>query len=215
LLNDKLTDPAGYAAGGLLSTTEDLFRFNQSLYSGKLLSPDALSIMFTPVNENYGYGWQITKQFNRTVFNHRGETHGFSSYMVRFPEANNLFIAVVSNVEEQSTKAVACDIAALYFDVPQTAGLHSGVTDARSWENYTGDFQLSTGDTRTIGMKSGFLYYKSGNVEYKLLPLSFDEFALEEAAEIRLKFVKNADGSVEMIRSSCGQEEMRGKKTIR
>ncbi|MCI0618871.1 beta-lactamase family protein [bacterium] len=211
LMNDKLADPAGYAAGGLLSTAEDLFRFDQALHSGKLISAQALSKMFTPASDNYGYGWQITKQFNRSALCHRGGTHGFSSYFVRYPD-DRMFIAVLSNVEEQSTRAVACDIASLIFNHALLAVPEPPHTHAESLRSYIGDFRLTTGEIRTIEMESGALYYKSGNAKYKLLPLSSDEFVLEDAEEIRLKFVKAVDGSIEMVRSSCGQEEMRGKK---
>lgn len=212
LMNDKLVDPAAYAAGGLLSTTEDLFRFDQALHSGKLISAQALSKMFTPANDNYGYGWQITKQFNRSALCHRGETHGFSSYFVRYPD-DRMFIAVLSNVEEQSTRAVACDIASLIFNYPLVSIRDHPQIREESLRIYAGDFQLTTGEIRTIELESGSLYYKSGNAKHKLVPLSSNEFFLEDAEEIRLKFLKAVDGSVEIVRSSCGQEERTGKKT--
>ena len=183
----------------------------QDHVDGKLLPMDLLSTMFTPLYESYGYGWQITKQFNRRAFNHRGGTHGFSSFMVRYPDEDNLFIVVLSNVEDQSTRAVACDIAALYFHVVQSTINHISV-DGVDLANYAGDYELSTGDRRTIIMKSGNLYYKSSSAEYKLILISAGEFIIEEAEEVHLKFNKRVDGSIEMVRSSCGQEEMRGVK---
>jgi CubicO group peptidase (beta-lactamase class C family) len=45
-----------YAAGGMVSTAEDLRKFSAALYSGKLVSAAALKQMLTPVMEEYAFG---------------------------------------------------------------------------------------------------------------------------------------------------------------
>ena len=51
-----------YAAGSLYSTTEDLLKWDQALYTDRLLPAAAKQTMWTPVKENYAYGW-----FDRTA----------------------------------------------------------------------------------------------------------------------------------------------------
>ena len=53
-----MTIPHG--AGALYSTTEDLLRWNQALFGGKLLSAASLEKMTTPVKNDYGFGIAIT-----------------------------------------------------------------------------------------------------------------------------------------------------------
>lgn len=51
-----------YAAGAMFSTVEDLARFADALYSGRLLNPATLDEMLTPGLGEYGYGLWIWQQ---------------------------------------------------------------------------------------------------------------------------------------------------------
>lgn len=48
-----------YAAGGIYSTVEDLYKWSKALNTDKLISKESLKEMFTPHEEGYGYGWFI------------------------------------------------------------------------------------------------------------------------------------------------------------
>src|SRR6516225_7053585 len=48
-----------YAAGSLYSTVEDIYKWDQALYTDKLLPADLKQKLFTPNLENYGFGWNI------------------------------------------------------------------------------------------------------------------------------------------------------------
>ena len=52
-----MTQP--YAAGSLYSTVEDLYKWDQALYTEKVLSEASKQRMFTPGLSDYGYGWEI------------------------------------------------------------------------------------------------------------------------------------------------------------
>lgn len=116
LINDKPKDPAGYSAGGLLSTVEDFLLLDRALYSNELLSKESLSQMFAAFKNEYGYGWKVTNQFNRRVFNHNGGTHGFSSHVARYPD-EKLLIVVLSNIENDRPQGLACNIAEIIFGI--------------------------------------------------------------------------------------------------
>ena len=49
-----------YSAGGLYSTVEDLYRWDQALYTEKLISSKSLAEILTHGKGSYGYGWYIT-----------------------------------------------------------------------------------------------------------------------------------------------------------
>ena len=75
-----------YAAGGLYSTVEDLYRWDQSLYTNQLISKNLRDKMFTPFAPipdsgglSYGYGWLIGKEFNQSVVMHGGGINGFNT----------------------------------------------------------------------------------------------------------------------------------------
>ena len=87
-----------YAAGSLYSTVEDLFAWNEALFSGKLLSPQSFSQMITPVKNNYGYGIGSRTMFNRKAISHGGGINGFNTTLVRLPD-EKLTVTVLRNVD--------------------------------------------------------------------------------------------------------------------
>jgi hypothetical protein len=58
-------------SAGLYSTTEDLLRWQNALYGGKVLSKVSLDKMTRPFKDDYGLGAYI-----RTIDGRRAATHG-------------------------------------------------------------------------------------------------------------------------------------------
>jgi D-alanyl-D-alanine carboxypeptidase len=57
LINDMPVYPENwFAAGGMYSTTNDLMKFANALYGGKLLSAASLDLMLKPGLDRYGFG---------------------------------------------------------------------------------------------------------------------------------------------------------------
>lgn len=89
-----------YAAGSLYSTVEDLYEWDQALYTDKVLPAKSRDLMFTPTLDNYGYGWIIRKtkapgtEREIRVVGHGGGIHGFSTLIERIPEDKHLIVLV-------------------------------------------------------------------------------------------------------------------------
>jgi CubicO group peptidase (beta-lactamase class C family) len=81
-------------SGGILSTVEDLAKFNNECFNTqKLLSKELYQKMFTPFIKNwqhYGYGWWITDRIidndTVTLISHGGSTDGYKAYSTRIVE---------------------------------------------------------------------------------------------------------------------------------
>ncbi len=86
-----------YAAGGLYSTVEDWLRLDKALYTEQLLGAELRRKMFTPVRNNYGYGWGIRKVAGHEAAAHAGAIAGFRSAVLRLPD-DHLCVAVFSNL---------------------------------------------------------------------------------------------------------------------
>jgi CubicO group peptidase (beta-lactamase class C family) len=203
LINDNLKDPAAYAAGGLLSTTADFLLFDQALYTNQLLSPAGLSTMFTAYKNEFGGGWKVTTQLNRPVYNFNGSTHGFSSHIVRYPN-ERLLIVVLSNVENERPQGVACNLAEIVFGIYRSPIKVKKETLSK----YAGEYADSSGLVRVIKLAGENLVYQVNDNLYNLVPLAQDEFYVESADETRFRFVP-AQGGIEMIRTSCGKEDLK------
>lgn len=117
LRNIDYDDHAAYAAGGLLSTADDLFRWSRGMLSGQLFRAGLVDESLTPTLGDYGYGWQVRQFFDRRIFNHTGEIDGFASHLAHYPD-DGLTVIVLSNIENDSAILRACDIAARLFEWP-------------------------------------------------------------------------------------------------
>jgi CubicO group peptidase (beta-lactamase class C family) len=107
---DKTSEPAfqgspsvGFSCGGIYSTVEDLYLWDQALYTDQLIPQTALDAMFSPYAAafdssipNYGYGWIIEEQAGHRVVYHQGATDGFKAYIMRFPDVR-ITIILLSN----------------------------------------------------------------------------------------------------------------------
>jgi len=80
-----------FSAGGIYSTVEDMYRWNEALTEdGELLSAQSWKQMFTEYPEathegqHYGYGVVISRlKFGKLLYYHGGGVEGFSSSIVR------------------------------------------------------------------------------------------------------------------------------------
>jgi CubicO group peptidase (beta-lactamase class C family) len=108
-----------HAAGSLYSTAEDMYRWDQALYTEQLIPRLLLDEMFTPVHYGYGYGWRISPPGMRRSFSHSGFMTGVSNFMARYPN-DRVFILVLSNLEIANARGINQHIATLIFEPPAT-----------------------------------------------------------------------------------------------
>ncbi|WP_299821532.1 serine hydrolase domain-containing protein [uncultured Pontibacter sp.] len=93
---------------GIYSTVEDLYKWDQALYTNKLVKQETLREAFTgsrlerKKEEDYGFGWRIRPLDNGdTVVYHGGLWHGYATYLQRNPKDHSALI-VLSNVPNGS-----------------------------------------------------------------------------------------------------------------
>lgn len=101
-----------YSAGGLYSTVEDLYRFVTALNGGQLLPAAELSQMYTPVRNNFGYGWKIEDRNGRKVIYHPGFISGAVTHLAYYPDTQSV-VVVLSNMERTNADAIAATIGAM------------------------------------------------------------------------------------------------------
>lgn len=117
LRNIVYDDHAAYAAGGLLSSAGDLFRWSRGMLSGHLFGAELVEESISPHKGDYAYGWQVRRFFDHPIYNHSGGIDGFSSHLAHYPD-HGLTIVVLSNVGNDSAILRACDLAGRLFAWP-------------------------------------------------------------------------------------------------
>jgi CubicO group peptidase (beta-lactamase class C family) len=110
-----------YAAGGLYSTTGDLYKWDQALDTNQLVSENILNTIFTSYVSTdssnalgYGYGWLISQQSGHRVIEHSGSVNGFDTQIARYPD-DQVTIIVLSNLNGSEPTRISRDLAALLF----------------------------------------------------------------------------------------------------
>jgi hypothetical protein len=102
----------GFSAGSLYSTTEDLLRWENGLFGGRLLSPASLHKMITPFKSDYGCGLYIKRNNGRLMFEHDGNNIGFNSEMAYYPD-EKIAVIVLANLNGTVTGEIARALAAV------------------------------------------------------------------------------------------------------
>ncbi len=91
-----------FAAGGLVSSVDDLARWDSAIQAGKLLKKDTWKRVFTPTRlmdgraTDYGYGWSVGNLEGHPAQRHGGGIPGFASHILRVPD-EGLLVAILFN----------------------------------------------------------------------------------------------------------------------
>ena len=92
-----------YGEGGIYSTVEDFFKWDQALYTNKLVKQSTLREAFTPAKLNngnlsdYGFGWVLVDFNGELTTMHAGRYGGFNTYIKRFPREENMIIFLTNH----------------------------------------------------------------------------------------------------------------------
>ncbi len=99
-----------FAAGGLVSSIDDLALWDSAIANGKLLKKVSWERVFTPARlrdgtaTHYGFGWSIGAWEGHRVVSHGGGIPGFSTAIMRFPE-DEILVVVLCNALPAKTDA--------------------------------------------------------------------------------------------------------------
>lgn len=94
---------------GIYSTVDDLYKWSEALFTGKILKKETLDEAYTgysnehPGKRNYGYGWRITDESpTQKIVYHNGWWHGYSTLFYR-RLSNETTVILLSNKYSSST----------------------------------------------------------------------------------------------------------------
>jgi CubicO group peptidase (beta-lactamase class C family) len=181
--------PSG--AGGMYSTIEDLYKWEQGLYTDTVLSASSREMMFTPkvvvrAEEDgkgyyHGYGGIICTHYERKLLYHGGGIDGFSTRIARYPD-ERISIIVLTNIDAAAATPVvpiANDLAAILFGEPyklpkqrQAIALDPAIYDA-----YVGQYELEPGWVMSVTKESDRIFMQwTGQERVEMFPESSTKF---------------------------------------
>lgn len=175
-----------YAAGSLYSTVEDLYIWDQALYTNKLLPKEYMDLYFKPYiaafgNSHYAYGWGVGKEAigntkdSIAVISHGGGINGFNTEISRSTSDKSL-VVLLNNTGgaplNQMTSAIRGIMNGKPYDLPKKSLAYDllGVIQAK-------------------GIKEGIIYFNANK--------DSDVFDLNENEMNQIGYKLMGDGSVE------------------
>lgn len=180
----SMTQP--HAAGALVSNAENLWRWNQALHGGKLISAASYKRMSTPEaaaqGARYGYGISLGQLRGEPMLQHGGGIHGFVSSLAYLPQSKVSIVLLRNstgpgfNMDLVSRKLGAFAIGKPYADIKPVA------VAMEQLKPLEGVYAMNDKQTRSLGLRDGQLIStRSGGQPMALIPLGDDAFAFADS----------------------------------
>jgi CubicO group peptidase (beta-lactamase class C family) len=189
-----------HAAGALYSTTEDLLRWEQGLFGGKVVSPASLQKMTTPFKNNYALGVTVQTVSGRRVVQHGGGIQGFNTFLAYYPD-DKLMVAVLANINGAAPGAIAAKLgAAAHGDAVQSTADRKEITlPAETLAKYVGTYEFTPEVKLAVRLSGNQLMAQlTGQGQLPIFPESETKFFLK-IVDAQLDFVKDASGAVASV----------------
>ena len=202
-----------FAAGGLYSTVEDLYLWDQALYTEKLISKKSLEMMFTPFKQNYGYGWYIDEPLKRKGFSHGGRIAGYMNSIERFPD-EKLTVIVMSNLDTVYAGRVTRNLATIAFGMPfSRSPVRQAIkVDPNVFDAYLGQYEVVNNVIVTVTREETKLMAQAtGYSKVEFFPESEIEFFAKQL-DAQIMFVGDGNGKITSALITLNGLEMQARK---
>jgi len=202
-----------FSAGALYSTTEDLLRWEQGLFGGKVLRAESLKKMTTPFKNDYAYGLAVRTAHGYTVIEHGGGIEGFNTQLAYDPD-RKLAVIVLGNLNGGAPGEIAGQLMSLLHGekvvLPSERKEITVSTDVL--RRYVGTYQLTPTFSIVITLEGNRLMSQATNQSaLPLFPESETSFFLK-AVDAQIEFAKNDKGEVTSLTLRQGGNEMKASK---
>jgi CubicO group peptidase (beta-lactamase class C family) len=211
-------------AGALYSTVGDLYRWNEALFGGKVLSEASLRAAMTPVElpanadgMKYGYGLLLFDVNRLPAVGHGGGLNGWASDLIRIP-AQRVTVVVLANAlppapglaPQSISRALVSKLLAVEIQAAPPPAEDKSV-DAKSFKDYVGRYDYQTA-VMTVTAEGDLLYAQlTDQPKNQIFPKAKDEF-FWKVVDAQITFVRDDTGKVTAGRHSQGGNTFTAKK---
>lgn len=196
----SMTQP--FAAGALVSTVDDLARWDVAVSSGKLLKPATWQKAFAKTTladgtlADYGYGWVNGQVRGVPTIEHGGAINGFNAFAIRVP-AEHVYVVVLRNTDggtaNAETVARTAAAQAIGKPYPQRTAVP---LDAAALDAYAGAYKIDETSQRIVQREGDKLRMQRTNRQpYLLTPFSATSFFIPGEMDW-FEFTRNAKGEL-------------------
>ena len=191
------------AAGGLVSTADDLFLWMRALHGGKALQDSSYRYMTKVVQPpsgraiDYACGISSLKVRGELAFEHVGRDPGYMSVTL-YVTKSAISVVVLTNTDSPSVdiSVVAAKLAATALGKPYP-DRHAVSLTQNQMDQFAGTYERGRSGDRTIRVHDGQLYTKrDGGSEHVLRAASENELYFDEVLDY---FTAKRDGAGKVV----------------
>lgn len=172
-------------AGGIISTSNDLTKFSDALFGGKLLKAESLETMKS-IKDGYGIGLVKIPFQDKTGFGHTGGIDGFTSVFSYFSDGN-ISYALISNGTNYNNNNISITVLkAGYgkaYDIPEFSTYKVNSEDLDKYLGVYGSKEFPLKITVTKG-DNALIAQATGQSSFPLEPTEKDKFKFDQAGII-------------------------------
>jgi CubicO group peptidase (beta-lactamase class C family) len=202
----------GFSSGSLYSSTEDLLRWEEGLFGGRVLSTPSLRKMTTPFKSDYACGLHVNRVNGHLMVEHDGNNVGFNSDMAYYPE-DRIAVIVLANLNGtaigEMTKALA---AVAHGETPPVPSIHREISLTKEvLARYAGTYQFPHYALKMVPEGNHLLVEFDNGGTLPVFPESETKF-FSKPWPIQFEFSKNEDGKFTILKRYDESKEETGAK---
>jgi len=203
-----------YAAGSILSTVDDLLKWQNALNSNTLIKRSSFEKAIKPSVLNngkiipYGYGFRIANLKGSPVIAHTGSTKGFTSIVLFLPK-EKVYIVALTNCNCKNVSEVSKKIANIFINKPISSE-RSSLNDTSSLKRksirvssellkqFSGTYRVKMNVNITIGLDDNdnlYLLAPGQSKKIELFPENENHFYVK-VSSAEITFNKNEKNKV-------------------
>ena len=215
---DYLSMTIPFAAGALMTNVEDMFRWHEALYAGKLVRTETLQKAFTPYRLSdstlspYGYGWFIKDFQGSASIQHSGGVDGFQSDELNFPKEHvfvaTLYNGMVEGGDRMDFMDLSNDIATLALGKSLMRAI---ALPLETLQRYVGTYAADSAHPVNVTVENGQLMIESPNgglPKTPVTPIANNRFLLK-VINVEFVFVAGKSGRITTLLVHVnGQEQV-------
>lgn len=203
---ESLSGVLVYAAGGMMSTVDDLAKFDAALRTETLLNKATLEQMFRAntlsngEETGYGLGWELRRIKGYKTAMHGGDVYGFSAIMMRVPE-KQIFVALMGNDERVHSiylEYFAKKITALLLGDPFPEW-RAITLSPKQLAKYAGSYQIDDNNVRKVVIEGTRIFtQRNDRPRLEIFPTTEGVFFYDKLLNY-LTFEVSDEGKVERM----------------
>lgn len=202
------------SAGSLYSTTEDLLRWEEGLFGGKVLKPESLAKMTTPFKEDYAFGLSVSTHNGHKMISHSGGIEGFNTSLAYYPD-DKLVVAVLANLNGPFADQLAAQLGEIAHGekVVLPSERKEITVSPKVLAQYVGTYELAPEFSIAITLEGNQLMEQATNQRKHPLFAESETLFFLKVVDAQVEFVKNEKGeATAMILHQNGRDSKGVKK---